>query len=91
MSERENGMPRPEAGWIALGIVVAAMIEAIGPRRRVRFFAAMRALADQHETQSRIVVFGHALNGRRDLPRSVRVAVAWIRGLIAELEDGAGR
>lgn len=91
MSEQGNGMPRPEAIWIALGIVVAALVEALGPRRRARFFAAMRALADEHETASRVVVFGHALNHRRDLPRSVRVAVAWIRRLIGELEDGAGR
>lgn len=84
-------MPRPEATWIALGILAAAMIEAIGPRRRRRLFDAMRDLADEHETQSRVVVFGHALKGRRDLPQSVRVAVAWVRRLIVELEDGAGR
>lgn len=88
---RSNGMPKPEAVWLALGIAVAAMVETFGPKRRARFFAAMRALADEHETQSRVVVFGHTLNGRRDLPHSARVAAAWIRRLIDELEDGAGK
>lgn len=91
MSQNGNGLPKPEPLWIALGIVVAAMAESLSPRRRALFFAALRTLTDEHEARSRVVVFGSARNHRRDLPQSVRVAIAWLRRLIVELDDGAGR
>ncbi len=87
----ENGLPSPSAIWLALGIIVAAIAETLGPRRKARFFSALRSLADEHERRSGVLVFGHARNHRKLLPQAARIAVAWLRRLTSELEDGAGR
>lgn len=86
-----NGLPRPEAIWIALGIVVAAISAARGGKRRRRFIRALRGLIEDHEASSRVVVFGSATTHKRDLPHSIRVATRWLRRLITELNDGVGR
>lgn len=91
MAKNGNGLPPPDAHWVALGIVVAALAEGLGAKRRARFFAALRSLIDDHEASSRVVVFGSATTHRRDLPHSIRVATRWLRRLTTELDSGPGQ
>lgn len=83
-----NHMPRPEPGWVALGIVVAALAVALGGERRRMFFDAMRRLVEQHETRNRVVVFGSQRNHVRAMSHAIRGGVAWLKRLIVELDDG---
>lgn len=89
----ENGwdhLPKPDAIWVALGIVTVAIATALGARRRADFVTALRTLADRHDARERIIAFGRQTNGRT-MSRAVQGGVAWVRRLIVELDDGAGR
>lgn len=86
-----DGMPKPEAIWVALGIVVVAVAVALGSRQRALFFDALRMLIAEHESRERIVVFGRAGRNGRTMSNAIRGGVAWLRRLIVEIDDGEGR
>lgn len=82
---QNNGLPRPEAIWIALGIVVWALAEALEDGRGRRFLAALDRLADEHAAQGRIVAFDPPVRGGRAMSHAARVAATWVSRIAAEL------
>lgn len=86
MGERWDGMPKPDAWWIALGIWVTAIAIALGPKKLRMMLRAARLLSAQHEARERIIAFNRRTNGRT-MSRAVQGGVAWSRELIEELDD----
>ena len=86
MPHRWEHMPKPEPIWIALGILVAAFVMTLSPRRKAAFLAALTTVADTHESMERVVAFDLRLNHARAMSHSIRGGVAWIRRLVSILE-----
>ena len=89
MTNGGNHLPKPEAIWVALAIVVWAIAAALGPRRRAGFIDAMAAATAQHEARERVLAFGRNGAHSREMSRSVRAATAWLRRLEAALRTAA--
>jgi hypothetical protein len=76
-----HDLPRPEAIWIALGIVVWAIAEALEDGRGRRFIEALERRATEHESGPRVV----PISSRRTPSRDVRQAGAWLAKVAQEL------
>lgn len=80
-----NGMPKPDAMWIALGIVILALAEALEDGLGRRFIDALERRAAEHQDPQRVVAFGPMRSGRQALTQASRTAAAWVGRLAAEL------
>jgi hypothetical protein len=78
-----NGMPRPEPIWIALGIVIFAIAEALEDGRGRRFLDALERRADEHRASPRVV----PLVGQRPTSQASQQASAWVAKIAQELRS----
>jgi hypothetical protein len=89
MSE-EHELPPPEAIWLALGMVTWAIAAALAPKARARFLDALTRLTDEHSARQRIIALSSVTPKTGNLSRGVRLAVAWIRRILAQLRAARG-
>lgn len=85
MRANGNHTPKPEACWLALGLVVWAIAIALGRRRRADFIDALERVAHHQEGKSRVVGFGPPNARRGRLTQASLVATAWALRLVADL------
>jgi hypothetical protein len=78
-----NGMPRPEPIWIALGIVIFAIAEALEDGRGRRFLDALERRADEHQTTPTVIPFG----ARRPSSQAAQMAAIWVSRVAQELRS----
>jgi hypothetical protein len=87
MASDRPEFPRPEAIWIALGIVVWAIAEALEDGRGRRFLDALERRTAEQAGALRVVPFGPPSPDDRTLGAASRLAAAWLRRLAAELRN----
>lgn len=90
MARNGNHLPRPEAIWIALGIVVFAIVRTMSRKKRALFIAELKSLVAEHEGADRVIAFGSRARWNGGMLNAIRGGVFWIRRLIVELERAAG-
>lgn len=83
----QDGMPPPSAIWVALGIVVWAVAEALEDGRGKRFLDALERRAAEHENARQIVAFGPVRTGKPALTQATRAAAAWVGRVAAVLRS----
>jgi hypothetical protein len=86
-----NGLPPPEPVWIALGLITWALASALSKAARTRFIDTLDALCSDHAARNRIAAFRHISPKTRHVPHATRVALAYLRRIIAELRAAHGR
>jgi hypothetical protein len=77
-------MPPPDPIWIALGIVIWALAEALGEKRRPQFIAALERIAADHSARGKIVSL-HINGRRRSVAASAKVASNYITRIVGEM------
>lgn len=78
-------MPKPTAIWIALGIVILALAEALEDGLGRRFLDALERRAAEHKDPQRVVVFGAVRANRAEVTQESRTASEWVGRLAADL------
>lgn len=85
MANGNNGLPKPDPSWIALGIVVLALMEALEDGLGRRFLDALERRSAEHKAPERVIAFGPVQANRRALAEASRTAAAWVGRLAADL------
>lgn len=90
MARNGNHMPKPDAVWVALGIVAFATMLSLPPKRRRVFLDALATLAAQSDSSDRVIAFGARKRWNGTMSQSIRSGVFWLKRLIVELERAVG-
>jgi hypothetical protein len=77
----DHDLPKPEAIWIALGIVVWAIAEALEDGRGRRFIDALERRTAEHQRAAAVAPFGR----RKPTSSATRQAGAWLEKVTQEL------